>query len=109
VPFRPSVLSFASVHKFALHERAVPLLRYHFASVHNLRYTVPFRPSVLSFASVHICVTKGCRSSVLSFASVHKFALHEGCRSSLLSFASVHKFALHEGAVVPRAIIRICS
>jgi hypothetical protein len=101
------VLSFASVHKFALHEgcRSVPPC-YHSHLFINLRYegcrSVP--PCYHSHLFIS-CVTRKVpfRPSVLSFASVHKFALHERVpfRPSVLSFASVHKFVLHEGAVRP--------
>jgi hypothetical protein len=93
--------SFASVHKFALHEGA--------------------RPSVLSFASVQLllheghvppcyrhlfigCVTRA--SSVLSFASVHNLRYERGV-PPLLSFCS-SSLRFTKGHVPP-AIIRICS
>jgi hypothetical protein len=119
------VLSFASVHKFALRRYVPPCYHSHlfinalhegarpsvlsFASVHNLRYEggryVP--PCYHSHLFINLRYTRG-RPSVLSFASVHNCVTRVALRPSVLSFASVHKFALRRGTSL-RAIIRICS
>jgi hypothetical protein len=110
---RPSVLSFASVHKFALHEGHVPPC-YHSHLFIKLCYEG--RPSVLSFICSNLCYTRHVppcyhshlfikfvfytkASSVLSFASVHQFVFSERT-SSVLSFAS-HQVVFHERDVPP--------
>jgi hypothetical protein len=101
VPLRPSVLSFASVHKFALHEGHVPPC-YHSHLFINLRYEGAV-PSLRALSSVHkICVTRSGHVPLCYHSSVHKLV-----RSARPSVLYSHLFIVGYTKGNLRAIIRI--